>query len=112
MNVEELTRDQLTEAKGMMVIDSINAGENRYNDVELLTIKNAAKEFSEWCDSIREQCRDLTHDETEDVICIMCEHENISVSDAIKRLRHQQRYDSGVSYADCYPEYFAEEYWD
>ena len=36
MNVEELTRDQLTEAKGMMVIDSINAGENRYNNGDVM----------------------------------------------------------------------------
>ena len=32
MNVEELTRDQLSEAKGMMVVDSINKGETRYAD--------------------------------------------------------------------------------
>lgn len=36
MNVRELTRDQLSEAKGAMVVDSINAGENRYDDGDAL----------------------------------------------------------------------------
>ena len=36
MNVKELTRDQLTEAKGAMVVDSLNKGEDRYEEGDAL----------------------------------------------------------------------------
>ena len=36
MDVEELTRDQLSEAKGAMVVDSLNRGEDRYEEGDVL----------------------------------------------------------------------------
>ena len=70
-----------------------------------LNYRDAARDFAKWCDSVREQCRDsdLTHDEIEDVICIMCNHESFSVSDAIRELRYMQYCDCGapqISFTD------------
>lgn len=36
MNVTDLDADQLSQAKAQMIVDSINRGENKYNDGDLL----------------------------------------------------------------------------